>query len=328
MDVQTLIERIKLSDYIKRYCALEYKDNEYWCLSPFSGTDTDPSFSIRDEDYVYYDFSDGSGGNILTFIQKYHKVSFPRALKMAADFAGIHEEITSEHSADIGKIMRQFAPRKAAKEDLAEHIILARDVMERYDTNAPQLSIWEDEGISREAMEKFQIRYDWKNERIVYPIRMENGDIISIAGRTTHKDYKAEKLRKYTYYNSIGTADFLLGLYENKNSILDKREIIVFEGIKSVLKVRSWNIFNAVAVSTSHISVEQMRLLLRLGCSVIFAFDQGIDERSDKNVKKLCQFCNVYYLPDKDKLLPEKASPADCGKEVWEQLYEGKRRIR
>lgn len=327
MDIQTLVQSIKLSDYIGQYCELTYKDGEYWCLSPFSGTDTDPSFSIRDEDCVFYDFSDGNGGNILTFIQKYHKVSFPKALRIAADFAGIKEDIVTSGSGDILKIMKQFAPSRKQKEQ-TEHIILAEDFMERYDPDAPQLSIWEDEGISREAMRHFNVRYDCRNERIVYPVKMPNGNIISVAGRTIHKDYKEQGLRKYTYYQKIQCADFLLGYPENEEEIMRKREIIVFEGIKSVLLAWGFGYRNCVAISTSHVSPEQMSLLLKLGCSVVFALDKGIDITVSKNIKKLRQFVPVYYIKDTEGLIDDKEAPVDRGVEVFEELYKGRRRLK
>lgn len=306
---------------------MEYRDGEYWCLSPFSGTDTDPSFSIRDEDYVYYDFSDGSGGNVLNFIQRYHKVSFPKALRIAADFAGIKEEITTAGAGDVLRVMRQFAPKKKEK-DQPEHIVLAEDFMERYDPDAPQLALWEDEGISREAMRRFDVRYDWENERIVYPVKIPNGNIISVAGRTIHKDYKERKERKYTYYHQIGTNDFLLGLSENKDDIEKSGEILIVEGFKSILKLWGWGHQNAVALSTARVSSSQMNLLLRLGCTTVFCLDKGIDVTQDKNIKRLRQFVPVYYIKDTEGLLADKEAPVDRGIEVFKKLYEERRRFK
>lgn len=329
MDIQTLIEKVSLLDYAQQFIEMHEDGGEWFGVCPFHG-DTDPSFSISPEKnpYVYWCFGCQATGNILTFIQKYHKVSFPRAVKMAADFAGIAEEVTTTGSNDALKIMKRFAPPKAQKEKFAEHIILARDYMSRYTFNIEMLEPWLDEGITIGEMERFEVCTDERDNRIAFPIKDGQGNIVAVSGRTCEKDYKSKGLRKYSYYQKIGQLDLLYGLYENKAFILEKREVIVVEGAKSVMKLASFGAKNAVAALTSHLNEYQMRILLKLGCSVVFAFDRGIDERADKNVKKLCQFCNVYYLPNKDKLLPEKASPADCGKEVWEQLYEGKRRIR
>lgn len=328
MDIQTLLENVDLLKYVSQYVEMNEDNGEWFGVCPFHG-DTDPSFSISPDKnpYVYYCFGCQASSNVLGFIQKYHHVSFPRAIKMAAEFAGIMEDITHSGAADALRIFKQFAPRKRT-EKKPEYIILSPDYMLRYEFDLEKLQPWIDEGISIAAMDKFGVMYDRANERIVFPLRNGDGNIVGVSGRTVDPLWKQKGLRKYTYVHKMGLIDFIYGLYENLNSILEKREIIVFEGAKSVMKACSWGVPNTGAVLTSHLNEQQMNLLLRLGCAVTFALDKGIDIAQDKNIKRLRQFVPVYYIKDTDGLLEDKEAPVDRGVEVFKKLYEGRRRFK
>ena len=86
------------------------------------------------------------------------------------------------------------------------------------------------------------------------PIRDEAGNVIAFGGRTLEPEWKEKGLRKYTYFAGWGEMDVIYGLYENLKYILEKREIIIFEGCKSVLLSHSWGIKNTGALLTSHLN--------------------------------------------------------------------------
>ena len=90
MDIPELLDRVDILDYISQYTSFEQRGREYWALSPLKQENT-PSFSVDPEKRSFYDFSSGTGGDLLTFIQKYHHVNFRRATKMAQEFAGLSD---------------------------------------------------------------------------------------------------------------------------------------------------------------------------------------------------------------------------------------------
>ena len=116
--------------------------------------------------------------------------------------------------------------------------------------------------------------------------------------------------------------DTIYGLAENLESIRKQREIIIFEGAKSVLIADSWGIGNTAAILTSHLNPNQMKLLARLGCRAVFALDRDVDVRKDHNIRRLSQYIHVETIYDRDHLLQEKDSPVDQGEEVFRKLYE------
>lgn len=206
--------------------------------------------------------------------------------------------------------------------------VLSADVMENYEDRPEKLKVWEAEGISKESLMRFQVKYDPFGNRLVYPIRDPNGNVVNIGGRTLDPEWKERGLKKYCYYYSWGRMQTIYGLAENLEAIKDKHEIILFEGCKSVLIADSWGIKNSGAILTSHVNPEQMKILAKLGCDVVLALDKEVDIRKDHNIEKLKQYVNVSYLYDFRDLLEEKDAPVDKGREVFETLYKERVRYR
>lgn len=86
----------------------------------------------------------------------------------------------------------------------------------------------------------------------------------------------------------------------------------------------TWGIKNTGAILTSHLNPNQMKILAKLGCNVVFALDKEVVVRDDYNIRRLKQFVKVQYLWDKDNLLSDKDAPVDKGFQVFQRLYEGR----
>lgn len=196
--------------------------------------------------------------------------------------------------------------------------------MERYEKREDKLDVWRAEGISSASLDKFQVYYDSFSDRLVYPIRDADGNIVNVGGRTLDKAWKDKGLRKYTYFKPWGELNVIYGLSENLQSIKQKGEIILFEGCKSVLLADTWGIHNTGAILTSHLNPNQMKLLARLACRVVFALDKDVVVREDHNINRLKQFVKVEYIWDKDNLLSDKDAPVDKGLDAWKKLYDGR----
>ena len=189
------------------------------------------------------------------------------------------------------------------------------------------MKVWNDEGIDYEVMRQYGVMYDAYSDRIVYPIKNVNGDIINVSGRTLDPDYKAHGLRKYTYFKSIGAVPTIYGLSDNIEYIRNAGEIILFEGAKSVMLAASWGILNTGAMLTSHISQKQFEIILRLGVNVVVAFDSDVDVSKDENVKRLRRYLPCFWVKNIKGILPEKYSPVDKGFDTFIYLYENKVRL-
>lgn len=327
MELSDLLESVDILEYISQFVELEQKGDEWWGLSCFREEKT-PSFSVRTDPPVFYDYSSGIGGNVFTFVRFYNKCSAEEAIEILKSYAGLSgvDIRPKEKMAATITCKKYRKPKRTEKQ--SKGTILHDNYMERYENREDKLQAWLDEGISAESLERFAVKYDAFSDRLVYPIRNLAGKIVNIGGRTLDPEWKAKNLRKYTYFFGWGTMDTIYGLYDNLAEILNKREIILFEGCKSVLLADTWGIKNTGAILTSHLNPQQMKILARLGCRVVFALDKEVKVREDHNIQRLRNYVEVEYLWDREDLLDEKDAPVDKGAETFKKLYEGRLRYR
>lgn len=322
MELSELIESIDILDYISQYTEFTEKNGEYWALSPLKEENT-PSFSVRKETNTFYDFSSGVGGNVLTFVRYHDRLGYKEAIAKLEEYAGVENHIAHFKKISAVEVAKKYTPPKK-KHKPSKSVALPDNYMERYEKREDKLCVWQQEGISRSSLDKFQVYYDSFSDRLVYPIRNLDGKIINVGGRTLDPKWKEKNLRKYTYFMQWGELNTIYGLAENMDAIFTKREVILFEGCKSVLLADTWGIHNTGAILTSHLNPNQMKILAKLGCRVVFALDKDVVVRNDHNIRRLKQFVKVEYIWDKANLLDEKDAPVDKGINIWEQLYEGR----
>ena len=117
------------------------------------------------------------------------------------------------------------------------------------------------------------------------------------------------------------------GYHWHIGNILEQNEVILVEGEKSVMKLETNNIFNSIAIGTSHISKEQMKILLKLRVNIIMALDKDKDALKDKNFLNLAKYNKCYIMEDTDNLLEEKDAPIDKGVDVFRKIYEKRRLV-
>ena len=87
-----LIDEIKqksdIVDVISSCVKLTRKGSNYFGLCPFHDEKTG-SFSVTPRKQMFYCFGCHEGGNVISFIQKYEKMTFPEAIRFLAERAGI-----------------------------------------------------------------------------------------------------------------------------------------------------------------------------------------------------------------------------------------------
>lgn len=329
MEVDELLRQVDLVRLASEFTDLEQRGQEWWGISPITWPrENTPSFSIRQvegEVGRYYDFSSGKGGTAISLLKICKKLTSYQAVQELKKFAGITDDVNvvQRNKMQATICCRKFM-KPVTKSKEAKITILPDNYMERYEFDADKLQIWEDEGISFDSMNRFQVRYDSFSNQIVYPIRNPDGKICNIGCRTLDPDWKAKGYHKYSYRYGWGKMQTIYGFAENLEYIKEQRQVILFEGCKSVLKADSWGIHNCGALLTSHLNPEQMKILAKLGCDVVFMLDREVKIREDHNINKLKRYVNVYYYIDYDGLLNEKDAPVDQGCEVFKTLLDNK----
>lgn len=208
--------------------------------------------------------------------------------------------------------------------------------------------LWLKDGIKPEVMDKFHIGFWNRENKITIPHFDINGRLVGIRARTLDKE-EAEEFGKYRPVQ-IGDVLYshplhfnLYGIYEHQGAIKRRRSAIIAEGEKSVLLDDGYygNLSNTVACCGSNLNKFQVSLLTNiLGANEItIAFDKEYEDwRSNEareyqqKIRNMCKKykgqATFYYIWDMDNLLGHKDSPFDRGKEVFEELYKHRIRVR
>lgn len=330
--LKDLCSRIDLVDYVSQDYDLKQSGTELVMLCPIHREKT-PSLKIYPNEQTWYCYGCHKGGNIITWMILVEHLTYNQAIDKICKLTG-----TDLNKLKTCESLRFFKMLKHNSESPVNKIagirpILTEDELKAFrPCNPNEPEEWLKEGIEPEIIKRFDIRIDDAANRICYFQYDKNDNIIGVKGRTRYEAYKEMGIRKYTSYKKIGTIDFLQGMHENRQNILDANEIIVFEGIKSVLKVASWGYNNAVSAETSSLNKAQINILIGLGVrNVVVGFDTDVSyKKVVAELSNLKKFVNVYVMYDFDHLLggeQAKASPPDGGREIFEILYNNRVKI-
>lgn len=202
---------------------------------------------------------------------------------------------------------------------------------------------WLADGISREAMDKYNILFSISQNKIIIPhYAATDGALIGIRGRALN-DTDIEQYGKYApvwiegkcYSHPLGMN--LYGLWENKEAITQAGIVYIGEAEKFCMQCASFGVNNTAAVCGSQFSKFQLNLLLKL-ChprEVVICFDReelpGEHKYFDK-LYRLCEkykeYCEFSFVYDREGLTNMKDSPSDHGKEVFQKLIKSRVHVR
>ena len=178
-----------------------------------------------------------------------------------------------------------------------------------------------DDNISIETQLKFGVGYSFSEHFITIQWRNTDGDVVGVKGRNNDDncgDYKYIALKKFKKTNH------LYGYYENRNNILEKRTIVLFEAEKSTMQSDTFGFNQCSSVGSHCISEQQIRIMKHDVDKIIFGYDSDVEEEvlidECKKVKRILPNVKVGYILDTDNLLDEKCSPTDKGKKVFVEL--------
>lgn len=326
--LQEISSGVDLLEYVSRFINLKPKGKDYFGEC-FKHLDITPSFSINPEKNLYYCHSCGIGGGIIGFLMDYENLTFEEAVNKSSNLANI--DLNTMCQSQTVKYLRKIN-KEIKNDDVFEHVILDKSILQNY--KKCEIQEWVEEGIPQTILDLYDVRLDEKANRIIYPVYDINGELLNIKGRTRFKEYKQMNINKYMNYYKIGVLDYFQGLNLSISIVNEKEELIIFESIKSVMKLKHYGIDNSASAEKHTLTHEQIILIIKLKIkNVVLAYDSDVsytDKEIKKDIDKLKRFTNLYVIEDPNLLLGGKLaknSPVDCGKLVWDQLYKNRRKI-
>lgn len=318
---------VDLAEYIGQTIELKRRGKKLFGSCPLH-VDKTPSLCVDEEKNSFRCYSCGASGKIISFMKTYEKLGFHESVKKAADLANMDlTKLCQSNTVKLNRTMRKIS--KTAKD--VSHPILDPFEIDKY-AKIP-IEPWLNEGIGQEEIDLFDVRIDARSNRIVYPVYDLYNNLINIKGRTLYADFKKMSVPKYINYFPVGIMDYFQGLNITLPYVIEKKEIIIFESIKSTMKLMSYGIDNSASAEKHTLTMEQIKLLIELGVDIVLAYDSDVsysEPEVEKNINTLKRFCNLWVIEDKEGLLgkpTDKNSPIDCGFPTWEKLYNSRRKI-
>jgi len=301
-----LIDQIRdandIVDLISEYVPLKKRGKNFVGLCPFH-SEKDPSFTVTPEKQIFYCFGCAEGGNVVSFLMKHEKLSFPEAIKLLAKRANIplpKESFDVRREKQLDKL---YYANQVANEYFLKNLYRetpgrkARQYLKKrgFDSETQKLFSlgyapleWEGllkfaraKGIEPEVLNQAGLAaprteasgfYDRFRNRITFPIFNLSGKIVGFGARVL--DDKDEP----KYLNSPETPIYhkgkiLYGLNFSKDEIRQKGSAILVEGNVDLISLYQAGIKNVVASSGTAFTQNQARLLSRYAERVFLFFD-------------------------------------------------------
>ena len=196
---------------------------------------------------------------------------------------------------------------------------------------------WLNDGISRRAMDKYNIKYSVSQNKIIIPHYDINNNLIGIRGRALN-EWEIENIGKYMpiqiekkWYTHPLSLN-LYGLNHTKENIKKYGICYIGEAEKFCLQSESFSFPNcSCAVCGSQFNKYQLDILMK-NCQpkeIVICFDKEEKDKEDKYFfklynlcKKYINYCKMSFIYDNDNLLKLKESPTDCGENIFKKLLE------
>jgi len=308
--IQDLLARTDIVEVVGRHVTLKKAGINFKGLCPFHG-EKSPSFIVSPSRQTYHCFGCGVHGNAVGFLMENAGLGFVEAVKDLAQIQGMPVPDDDSRPEDREKAKAQKEKQTSINDVLTKAMqhwrqqlkatpravaylkgrgltgeIAARfgmgyspdnwrglaSVYPKYDDPLlveAGLVITSDDGEPRADGEAK--RYDRFRDRIMFPIRNPQGEVIGFGGRVLDKG-------EPKYLNSPETPVFikgreLYGLYEGRSALRTKGYALVTEGYMDVVALAQWGFGNAVATLGTACSAEHVQKLFRFTEQVVFSFD-------------------------------------------------------
>ena len=282
---------------------LKQRGKDFVGLCPFHQEKT-PSFSVSPSKQRFYCYGCEKGGNAIDFVMMRDRIEFKDGLRILAEAAGIElpslrksRESVSERQilleansaaamffekslshSQHGEAARAYLRERGFDDDSIRRFgigvaldswdsLLKSVPMKKF--TPPQLAL---AGLAK-ARENASGFYDTFRNRLMFPIRDENGRVIAFGGRVMPGSQDPAK-----YLNSPETALFsksrcIFGLDHAKAKIVETRIAAVVEGYTDVVMAHQFGVSNVVSVLGTALTEHHVTILRRFADRIVLLFD-------------------------------------------------------
>ena len=269
-DLELIKSKIILSQEIEKKTKVIKKGKDSWCCCPFHDEKT-PSCKINDDLGSYYCFGCGAKGDIFTIYTELYNFSFPEAVKELAQRAGIRivdnfDESINKKNGKVYKILEistKWFQDNLHKSNFCKEYLNKRNLTDEtikyfklgFSSNSKKTLyefLKEQNFNDEEILESNVVKLDKNNKirdffykRLMFPITNEFGKIVGFGGRVL--DNSNPKYINSPESDFFKKRNILYNLYNAKQSIRSKKNMLICEGYMDVISLYDKNIKTAVA---------------------------------------------------------------------------------
>lgn len=339
---------------IQGYVSLKKKGANWMACCPFHQEKT-PSFSVSPSKDIFYCFGCGKGGSVYNFVMEMERVTFPEAIKIVAEKAGVPLPVLiddgkfEERRKEADEIIElnawalEFWEKQLQENNrgaqAARDYLDARGVTDETrvlfhlgyapDTWDTLLSYLKERGATESQIEKSGLVsrndsgkvYDRFRGRLIFPIMDAQGRTVAFGGRLLDDG-------EPKYLNSPETAAYtkgrhLYGLRLTRDEIRNKKFAILVEGYLDLIVPYQFGIRNIVASLGTALTGEQAKLMTRFARKVVVNYDG--DSAGVKAAKRAIETLLTEDFEIKVLVLPEGTDPDEFIRKSGVEAYHEKR---
>ena len=295
--------RLDIVDVISKFVVLKKSGHIYMGCCPFHNEKT-PSFTVTPSRQIFKCFGCGEGGDVLSFLMKINKQTFPEVIHEQAEALGIElpkavsGEKAKEYKKEKERLLEavkyamEFYHNNLLKNDKALSYLEKRGVGEvaigsfflglAPNSNFELKNHLKELGYTNDEMYKAGLLYEkngdfldrFKN-RVIIPIIDVNNNPIAFGARAIMDGQNPKYLNSpdSSIYNKSGV---LFGLNRAKDAIKEEDGVIIMEGYFDVISAQINGVKNAVASCGTALTPQHIKLLSRytMNRRIFLAFDQ------------------------------------------------------
>ena len=336
--IRAIKERLNIVDIARRYVDLKRNGPRWVAPCPFH-QETKPSFSVNEEQGLFYCFGCHASGDIFDFYGRINGLDFRDTLEQLAAEAGVSLD---RGPADPKRREQEQRERSGRRQMIrmyelaAAHFAAALDSPEGEECRA----YIQKRGLSDEIVQRFGLgwaRRDWQSlatalhragftarmaaeagllgisersqraydrfrGRLMFPIKSLSNQIIAFGGRIIADEEEAK------YINSADTplykkGEHLYGLAQSRRGITTKGQALLTEGYMDVLTLHQYGYDNAVGVLGTALTPDQIKRLSGFTSRVTLLFDG--DRAGRKAALRSCEMLLTRGLACTVVLMPD-----------------------
>ena len=350
--IEKIFDTVRVEEIVGDFVELKKAGVNYKGRCPFHDEKT-PSFVVSPTKGIYKCFGCQKGGNSINFIQELQGVSYPEALRYAADKYNIEieeQELTPEQESRMSAKESQFIATKFASE------YFQNVLWNTSEGKAVGLSYFKERGFSEDTIKKFKLGYSPKKqnsfekaatkagydleilaassligknedgktydkfrERTIFTIHSYTGKVIGFGGRAFSPDAKSK------YLNSGETLIYdkskvLYGLNLSKQAISKANRCFIVEGYTDVISMHQNGVENVVSASGTALGPQQIQLIKRSTNNVTLLFDG--DKAGIKATLRSIDLCLKAEMNVKIASFPDGEDPDSFSKKLSTEEFQ------